>query len=122
MMNHHENGKPMTPAELRKQLLIAQGAMYRSGIKSAKEKVVSSLRAESLVRSAVKQIGLAAFTLWRGRSGLVASGLSTALPLVIGGISSLWRQPKLKPVLRGTLNVGAVAAGYAYFSKWKKRP
>ena len=119
---NHENDKPMTPLELRKQLLITQGAMYRSGIKSSKEKVVSGLRAESLARSAVKQIGLAAFAAWRGRSGLVGSGLSTALPLVLGGISSLWRQPKLKPVVRGTLIVGAVAAAYVFISKWKRKP
>jgi hypothetical protein len=119
-MNHQENDKPMTPIELRKQLLITQGAMYRSGIKSSKEKVVSGLRAESLARSAIKQIGLAAFAAWRGRSGLAAGGLSTILPIVVGGVSRLWQQPKLKPVVRGTLIVGAVAAAYAFFAKRKK--
>jgi hypothetical protein len=118
----HESDKIMTPTELRKQILITQGAMYRSGIVSSKAKVISGMRAESLARSAIKQLGLAAFAAWRGRSGLAASSLSTVLPLVVGGISSLWRQPKLKPIVRGTLIAGAAAAAYVFISKWKNRP
>jgi hypothetical protein len=121
-MNHHDSDKPMTQIELRKQLLITQGAMYRSGIKSSKEKVVSGLRAESLARSAIKQIGMAAFAAWRGRSGLAAGSLSTILPIVVGGVSRLWNQPKLKPVVRTTLIVGAIAAAYAFFARWKRKP
>jgi len=89
------------PIELRKQLLITQGAMYRSGIVSSKAAVVSGLRAESLAKSALKQIGLAAFALWRGRSAMSGGAVQAALPLVIGGVSKLWQQPKLKPMLRG---------------------
>jgi hypothetical protein len=120
-MNHYDSDKPMTPIELRKQLLITQGAMYRSGIKSSKEKILHGLRAESLARSAIKQIGLAAFAAWRGRSGLAGGSLSTILPLVVGGVSRLWHQPKLKPVVRGTLIVGAIAATYAFISRWKNK-
>ena len=112
----------MTPIELRKQLLITQGAMYRSGILSSKAKVVSGLRAESLARSAIKQIGLAAFAVWRGKSALSTGGLSAVLPLVVGGISRLWQQPKLKPVVRGAVIAGVVASLIAMLSKRKKKP
>jgi hypothetical protein len=109
------------PIELRKQLLITQGAMYRSGIVSSKAVVVSGLRAESLARSALKQIGLAAFALWRGRFAVSGGAVQAALPLVIGGVSKLWQQPKLKPALRGALIAGAVASTIAIISKFKKK-
>lgn len=118
-MNNRDD-EPLT-IELRKQLLITQGAMYRSGILSSKEKVVSGLRAESLAKSAIKQIGLAAFAVWRGRSGLTAAGLPAILPLVVGGISKLWQQPKLKPVARGALIAGAVASAIVVISKLRKK-
>lgn len=120
-MNNHDDNRPMTPIELRKQLLITQGAMYRSGILTSKAKVVSGLRAESLARSAIKQIGLAAFAVWRGRSALTAGGLSAALPLVVGGISKLWQQPKLKPVVRGAVIAGIAASAIALLSKRSKK-
>ncbi|HSY26388.1 MAG TPA: hypothetical protein VK832_02710 [Burkholderiaceae bacterium] len=120
MMNNHDDDRPMTPIELRKELLITQGARYRSGILISKEKVVSGLRAETLARSVIKQIGLAAFAAWRDRSGLTGGGLPAILPLVIGGVSSLWRQPKLKPLIRGVVIAGTVASAYALFAKFKK--
>ncbi len=110
------------PIELRKQLLITQGAMYRSGIVSSKAAVVSGLRAESLAKSALKQIGLAAFALWRGRSAMSGGAVQAALPLVIGGVSKLWQQPKLKPMLRGALIAGAVASTIAVVSRLRKKP
>ena len=109
------------PIELRKQLLITQGAMYRSGIVSSKAVVVSGLRAESLARSALKQIGLAAFALWRGRSAMSGGAVQAALPLIIGGVSKLWQQPNLKPVLRGALIAGAVASTIAVVSRLRKK-
>lgn len=117
-MNEQERALPI---ELRKQLLITQGAMYRSGIASSKAQVVSGLRAESLARSAIKQIGLAAFALWRGRFALSAGGLPSILPLLIGGASKLWRPQKLKPVVRGALVAGAVASVIAVAAKLRKK-
>jgi hypothetical protein len=120
-MNNHDDDRPMTSIELRKELLITQGARYRSGILNSKEKVVSGLRAESLARSAIKQIGLAVFAAWRDRSVLTGAGLPAMLPMVIGGISSLWRQPKLKPLIRGVVIAGSVASAYTLFSKFRKK-
>jgi len=115
------NDRERLPIELRKQLLITQGAMYRSGIVSSKAQVASGLRAESLAKSAIKQIGLAAFALWRGRSALSAGGLPSILPLVIGGVSKLWQQPKLKPVARGALIAGTIALVIAVVAKGRKK-
>lgn len=105
------------PIELRKQLLITQGAMYRSGLKSSKEKVVASLRGETLARIALKQVGLVVLSAWRNRSGL-ATGIPAALPVVLGGLSKLWKQPKVKPVVRGVAIAGAVASVVALAAKW----
>ena len=117
-MNEQEASLPI---ELRKQLLITQGAMYRSGIVSSKAAVVSGLRVESLARGALKQIGLAAFALWRGRSAMSGGAVQAALPLIIGGVSKLWQQPNLKPVLRGALIAGAMASTIAVVSRLRKK-
>ncbi|MFI4940526.1 MAG: hypothetical protein ACHP7O_09340 [Burkholderiales bacterium] len=106
--------------EQRKQLLVARGAMYRSGILMSKEQVKSGLQADSLVRSAIRQIGLAAFAAWRGGSGLAS--VQTLAPMLVGGIVSLWRQPVWKPLVRGAMIAGAVASVTAFFFKRKKKP
>jgi hypothetical protein len=108
---------PRMSIEMRKQLLITQGAMYRSGIKSAKEKMVNGLHADTLARTALKQVGLAALSAWRNRVGL-ATGLPAIVPMVVGGVSKLWQQPKVKPVLRGVAIAGAVASIVALAAKW----
>lgn len=112
----------MTPIELRIQLLVTQGAMYRIGILTSKEKVRSGLRAESLAKSAIKQIGLAALAAWRARSGLAVTSLPTLVPILVGGISSLWRQPTWKPLVRGAMIAGAVASIVVVLAKRKNKP
>lgn len=106
--------------ELRKQLLITQGAMYRSGIKSSKEKMVAGLHGDTLARSALKQVGMVALSAWRNRSGL-ATSLPAVVPVVLGGISKLWKQPKVKPVLRGVAIAGAVASAVVLLAKWSRK-
>jgi hypothetical protein len=108
-----------TPIELRKQLLITQGAMYRSGIAASKEKVVQGLRADSLARTALKQVGLAALSAWRTRSGLAATGMPALLPVVLGGIAKAWREQSWKPIVRGVLIAGTVASAAALFLRYK---
>jgi hypothetical protein len=110
-----------TPIELRKQLLITQGAMYRSGIATSKEKVVNGLRADSLARSALKQVGLAALSAWRTRSGLTATGMPAILPILARGVMKAWRERNWKPVLRGVLVAGAMAGVAAAFIGYSKR-
>jgi hypothetical protein len=114
------NDDPGMSIELRKQLLITQGAMYRSGIKSSKEKMVAGLRGETLARSALKQVGMVALSAWRNRAGLAgfAGSLPAVVPLVVGGVSKLWGQPKVKPVVRGVAIAGVVASVVALAAKW----
>jgi hypothetical protein len=109
----------ISPIELRKQLLITQGAMYRSGISASKEKVVQSLHAESLARTALKQFGLAALSAWRTRSGIAATSMPALLPIVFGGISKALREHKWKPLLRGVLIAGTVASVAAMVLRYK---
>ena len=111
-----------TPIELRKQLLITQGAMYRSGIATSKEKVVQGLRADSLARSALKQVGLAALSAWRTRSGVAAAtSMPAILPIVFNGLIKAWRERNWKPVLRGMLIAGAMAGATAAFVSYSRR-
>jgi hypothetical protein len=110
-----------TPIELRKQLLITQGAMYRSGIATSKEKVVNGLHADSLARSALKQVGLAALSAWRTRSGMAATSMPAILPIIAGGVAKAWRDRNWKPVLRGVLIAGAMAGVAAAFVGYGKR-
>ena len=110
-----------TPIELRKQLLITQGAMYRSGIAVSKEKVMHGLRADSLARSALKHIGLAALSAWRTRSGVAATSMPAILPVIAGGIAKAWRERNWKPVLRGVLLAGVMAGAAAAFVSYSKR-
>ncbi|HEX7640724.1 MAG TPA: hypothetical protein VF472_00800 [Burkholderiaceae bacterium] len=110
-----------TPIELRKQLLITQGAMYRSGIVTSKEKVLHGLRADSLARSALKQVGLAALAAWRTRSGVAATSMPAVLPIIASGVAKAWRERNWKPVLRGVLIAGAMAGAAALFVGFSKR-
>ena len=110
-----------TPIELRKQLLITQGAMYRSGIATSKEKVVNGLRADSLARSALKQVGLAALSAWRTRSGVAATSMPAILPFIAGGVAKAWRERNWKPVLRGVLVAGVMAGVAAAFVGYSRR-
>jgi hypothetical protein len=109
-MDNSKNGGFATATELRKQLLITQGAMFRSGIVASKDAVRNDLGAESLAKGALKLIGLAAFDAWRSPSSGLASGISTLGPLLVGGISGLWRQPNWKPLVRSAMIAGVVAA------------
>jgi hypothetical protein len=118
-MDNLKHGGFATPTEQRKQLLIAQGAMFRSGVVVSREAVKHSLRADTLAKNVLKQIGLAAFSNLRGPSGLL-SNLPTLAPLLFGGISSLWRKPKWKPLVRGAVVAGVVAAAVAIVVKKKK--
>ena len=110
-----------TPIELRKQLLITQGAMYRSGLAVSKQKVVNGLQADSLARTMLKQLGLAALSAWRTRSGITATGMPALLPVVLSGISKAWRQQSWKPIVRGVLIAGTVASVVALFVRYKAK-
>jgi hypothetical protein len=110
----------VTSLELRKQLLVTRGAMYRSGILSSREKVIAGLQAESLAKSAIKQICLAALSLWRGGSGLGVMSVPAFAPILIRGVSSLWRARMLKPLARGAIVVATIASVVTILTKKKK--
>jgi hypothetical protein len=119
-MDKLKNGGFETPLELRKQLLITQGAMFRSGIVGSKEAVMSGLRANTLAHGAIKQIGMAALSALRNSPSLAGS-VSTLAPLLLGRLSGLWRQPNWKSVVRGVVVAGAVATAATILIKRKKK-
>lgn len=104
----------------RKQDLVAQGALLRSGLSSAQKVVKERLAAESLIRSTISQVAMAAFAVFKSRTGLTGAGLPTILPLLIGGVSALSRKALLKPVLRIGLGLFAVGAIITVMAKRKK--
>ena len=115
------NDRERLPIELRKQLLITQGAMYRSGIVGSREKVIQGLGAESLAKSALKQVGLAVFSLWRGRSSMSMTNLPTLLPILMTGASGLLRPIIKTPILRRAVMLSVMASSAVLFYKLKKR-
>jgi hypothetical protein len=119
-MDDPKNGGFATAVELRKQLLITQGAMYRSGIAVSKEAVMTGLRANTLAQGAIRQIGLAALSALRSPSGLGGS-VSALVPLLFGGVAKLWRQPNWKTLVRGALVAGTVATAATIFLKRGKK-
>lgn len=105
----------------RKQDLVAQGALLRSGLRNAQHVVKTRLGAESLVRSTITQVAMAVLATFKSRAGLTTVGLPAILPLLVGGVSALSRSALLKPVLR--IGLGLVAAGaiVAMVAKRKKK-
>lgn len=95
----------------RKRLLIAQGASHRLAITHARADVRTSLRAESLAKSAISHVAMGALTAFRGGSILKGSNLQFLLPLAMSVFSRLSKKSHLvKPIARGALVLGAVAA------------
>lgn len=99
----------------RKQMLVEQGAAYRLGITHGRTAVRTSLSAESLAKSAVSHIAMGALGAFKGGSVLKGSNLQVLLPLALSLLSKLSSKlPKkanlVKPIARGALVLGAVAA------------
>jgi hypothetical protein len=102
----------------RKRLLIAQGASHRLAITHARIDVRASLSAESLTKSVFNHVVMGAITAFKGgallKSGgslLKGSNLQVLLPLAMSIFSRVSKKSHLaKPIARGVLVMGAVAA------------
>lgn len=107
--------------EDRKKQLIAQGAVYRAEVLLAKDSAEASLRPDTLARSVLHQVAIAALAAIRGGGGLPGMNVQTLLPIVMGGISALSkRKSLLKTVARGAAVAGAAAGVVALVSRKKK--
>src|SRR3990167_3118223 len=104
----------------RKEVLVAEGAVLRSGLSSAQQGVKTRLGAESLVRSTITQVAMAVFAAFKSRAGLASVGLPAILPLLVGGVSAFSRSALFKPVLRIGLGLLAVGAVVGIVAKRKK--
>jgi hypothetical protein len=102
------------PIAERKRLLIAQGASYRSGIAHARTSLHTSLNAQSLAKSAMNHIAMGAMgAVSAFKSGGILKGgnLQVILPLAMSLIARVSNKKHLvKPIARGALVLGAVAA------------
>jgi hypothetical protein len=104
----------------RKEDLLAQGALLRSGLSSAQNVVRVRLRPESLVQSAISHVAMALYAAFKSRTSLAGVGLPTLLPLLIGGVSALSKKALLKPALRVGLVLATVGAIIGMMAKRKK--
>ncbi|HEY8102854.1 MAG TPA: hypothetical protein VIF82_19105 [Burkholderiaceae bacterium] len=107
----HNDSLSMTE---RKRLLVAQGAAHRLAITHARADVRTSLSAESLAKSAIAHVAMGAFAAIKGGSilrGANLGNLQVLLPLAMSVIARLSKKTHLvKPLVRGALVLGAVAA------------
>lgn len=122
-MQSEEHNGSLSLAE-RKQLLVAQGAAYRTGITYGRTSVRTSLSAESLAKSAIAHIAMGAVGAFKGGSmlrGANLGNLQVLLPLAMSVIARLSKKTHLvKPVARGALVLGAVAAIARFVIRRKK--
>jgi len=113
----------VNPADRKKQL-IAQGAVHRAEVLRAKQMTRAGLRPDSLARGALRQLAGVALEVVGKKTGigLAGSGAQTLLPLLLSAGSALLRNKSSlrKPLLRGALIAGSVAAVVVFFSKKKK--
>ncbi|MBV8665178.1 MAG: hypothetical protein JO269_01720 [Burkholderiaceae bacterium] len=117
LKNGGKNGGYGSASELRKQILITQGAMFRSGLVLSRATVKASLQGGSLGGKLVKHAGSAALSLLRARG----AGLSALAPLAVSGLSKLWKGPGKKNLWRGLLIAGGVAAAAAIVLMTKRK-
>ncbi|CAN5176975.1 hypothetical protein BH11PSE11_BH11PSE11_18760 [soil metagenome] len=101
----------------RKEYLQAQGAVYRLQIVDAKMGVTENLRPAALAHNALNSIGrIGASALGGGKLG----NLRTILPFVVSGIAAVSKRAVIKPLFRGILVIGAVAAVASVVNKRRK--
>src|ERR1035437_4003493 len=117
-MTNEGNIKSPESIARRKEFLLAQGVVYRSGLRLAQSDVRASLHPGSLLQSAVTNIAMFGYAAMKSRVQL--SGLRTVLPLLIGGITAISRKALIKPLLGGALILGAVGAIANVVIKQKK--
>ena len=105
-MTNEGNIKSPESIARRKEFLLEQGVLYRSGLRLAQSEVKASLRPASLVQTAISSIALFGYAALKSRAQL--SGVRAVLPLLIGGISAISRKALIKPLVGGALILGAV--------------
>lgn len=111
------------PIEERKKKLIAQGAAFRAQVILAKNNAHASLHPDRFVKGALNHITGMAMAAFKNGSAAHAVGMNLPeiLPLVVTGISALSKRSLLKPVLRGAVIAGTVAAIAMLVLNRKKR-
>ena len=105
----------------RKAQLVAQGAAYRSGISAAQQTISASLSVDALAKSMLSHVVSAAYAVFRNRTGIGGINLQTLLPLLVGTVSTLSKRSLFKPVVRGVLLLGVMAAAAFVVKKSKAR-
>jgi predicted 2-oxoglutarate/Fe(II)-dependent dioxygenase YbiX len=122
-MHSEEHNESLSLAE-RKQMLIAEGAAHRMGITYGRTAVRTSLSAESLAKSAIAHVAMGAMSAFKGGSMLKGANLGNLqilLPIAMSVIARLSKKTHLvKPVARGALVLGVVAAIARFVIRRKK--
>lgn len=104
---------------LRKQILIAEGTVYRSGCADAVEQVKGGIQPSVLAHAGVRLAGTAALGMLGARAPLLGIGLQKLWPLLAKGAAILSARTADKPLLRGVLVATAVAGCIKLFFRRK---
>lgn len=95
---------------LRKKILIAEGALYRSSCAGAVEQVKGAVQPAILAKAGASVAGKAALGLLGARAPMLAMALQKMWPVLAKGAAVLSAKTADKPLLRGVLITSAVAA------------
>ena len=104
----------------RKKILVAQGALFRTGIGFSRNVVQANLHAESLAKSALSHIVMSAYNALKTGAVFKSSNVQMVLPLVLGAVSTLSKKSLLKPVLGGVVALGVVGTIVRFVMQRKK--
>src|SRR3569623_37865 len=111
--------------QLRKHLLVQQGAAYRAAVSEAMRTVQHNLQPDALTRTAINYAGK---QVWPGefaivgqalrKEGTLAALMPVLIPVAKGGWSWLKRRPMRRTLLRSlAIAVPAAALAYLAFKK-----
>lgn len=98
---------------LRKQQLIDEGAVHRARLTLARRELASNR--QSPARSALGGVGGVALQL------LQSGALQAVLPLLLGGVAALGRQPRLRRLARNASIAAVVAAAVGFLMRRRRR-
>lgn len=126
-MTQDRNPEREETAAQRKARLVQQCREYRAGIGRSRTIVRSHLGVDGLAKTAVglvssrAQSALINFSDMFDLKSISGAKLQRMLPLLVSGVSLLTRRSLWKPMLRGAVAVGTVAATVYFFSRKEKK-
>ena len=118
--DNSDDAMPLSPAK-RKERLMREGAGYRKAIQKARSTVSSNLHTGVLARNVVAQVKGSMFAILGNVVKIKAGNLQTIVPVALSVLSFARKTKLLRPLLRGSVVLGAIAIGVSAVTRRKKR-